>query len=469
MPRHVPATPQPVSGSLRRQLLLVLLSGLGLIWLVTASLTVVESRHELDELLDAHLAQSAALLLAQVGEDVDDIEVEHAPDLHRYAHQAAFQIWDADGNLQLHSSNAPATPLSARREGFSDNRINTHAWRVFSATTPDRRYQVHVGESLAAREKLAGEMLGQLLSPLLIALPLFGLLVWLAVTRSLRSVNQLSDSLAQQQPGQLHAVTTPVPRELAPLVIRLNELLARVDASLANERRFTSDAAHELRTPLAAIHTQLQVAQGARDGKERDRAIAMALSAGDRATRLTDQLLTLARVDHGQPALLMHPVALRDIARHSIEMLAQEASRKHIALALESVAGDPACINGHADLLQILLRNLIDNAIRYSPPDTSVTVSLQRCGNAVAGEQILLTVSDEGPGIPEAQRAAAMQRFHRLDETGRHGSGLGLSIVQRIAELHDTVVVLDQGPAGRGLQVQLRFPAGPDTATAPEQ
>lgn len=445
------------SGSLRRQLLLLLLGGLAIIWLGTAVLTVIETRQELDELLDAHLAQSAALLLAQAGEDVDDIEIEHAPNLHRHAQQVAFQIWDDAGRLQLHSANAPATPLSATRNGYSDTRIGTESWRVFSVATPDARHQIQVGESRAAREELAAEMLGQLLSPLLVALPLLGLLVWLAVTRALRPVRQLGDALSQQQPGQLHPLDTSVPRELVPLVSRLNELMLRVDASLDSERRFTSDASHELRTPLAAIRTQLQVAQGARDDAERDRAITMALGAGERATHLIEQLLTLARVDHGVLASKATPVNLRDVALQCIELLAPEAARKHVELGLDAGGGDTgsnaSIITGHADLLHILLRNLIDNAIRYSPANSNVTVRVTGHHNGT----VAVSVCDEGPGIPLEQREAAMQRFRRLDTNGRQGSGLGLSIADRIATLHGTTLTLSDGPDGKGLCVQIGF------------
>lgn len=445
------------SGSLRRQLLLLLLGGLAIIWLGTAVLTVIETRQELDELLDAHLAQSAALLLAQAGEDVDDIEIEHAPNLHRHAQQVAFQIWDDAGRLQLHSANAPATPLSTTRNGYSDTRIGTQSWRVFSVATPDARHQIQVGESRAAREELAAEMLGQLLSPLLVALPLLGLLVWLAVTRALRPVRQLGDALSRQQPGQLHPLDTSVPRELVPLVSRLNELMFRVDASLDSERRFTSDASHELRTPLAAIRTQLQVAQGARDDAERERAITMALGAGERATRLIEQLLTLARVDHGVLASKAAPVNLRDVALQCIELLAPEAARKHVELGLDAVdsgtGNDASIITGHADLLQILLRNLIDNAIRYSPAGSSVTVHVAGCHNGT----VTMSVCDEGPGIPQEQREAAMQRFRRLDTNGRQGSGLGLSIADRIATLHGATLTLSDGPDGKGLCVQIGF------------
>ena len=442
----------PVSGSLRGRLLLLLISGLALIWLLSALLTALKTRHEMGELLDAHLVQSAALLLARVGEDADEIDAEHTPVLNRYAYPLAFQIWDGE-RLRLHSANAPAQALSPRRQGFDEATVAGREWRTFSTASQDGRYRVQVGELQAVRREMAKDMFMQLLSPLLVALPLFALLVWLAVARALRPVTALSAALATQHAGNLHAVSVPVPRELAPLMTHLNTLLQRLAGAFESERRFTSDAAHELRTPLAALHTQLQVAQVAVDCAERERAIAMALAAGERATRLVQQLLTLARLDHDAWQQRAVPVELPAVIATVFEMLAGEAAASNIALALENAAGK-GMVTGHADLLSVLLRNLVDNAIRYSPPHSTVTVVL----SPVAGGT-LLAVNDEGPGIAAEKREHALRRFHRLDDSGRPGSGLGLSIAARIAELHDARLELHEGNGGRGLRVEIRLPA----------
>lgn len=438
--------------SLRRRLMLLLTSGLVLIWLLAATLTAVKTRHEVDELLDAHLVQSASLLLAQVSADTDEIDTEHAPTLNRYSYKLAFQVWQGE-QLRLHSVNAPAQALGTQTQGFSTNTVAGKTWRTFTASSADRQYRVRIAEAQSVRKNLAQDMFLQLLSPLLLALPLLALLVWFVVDRTLQPLTALSASIARQHAGNLHAVTLPVPTELAPLVGRLNALLERVADSYENERRFTSDAAHELRTPLAAVHTQLQVAQGATNAEERSRAIAMALAAGERASRLLQQLLTLARLDQKSSQQQATAVSLRDIVSNAFELIASEAATHDITLAFETDNEADVVIKGHRDLLLILLRNLLDNAIRYSPAHTTVTISARKMADS-----IVLAINDEGPGIAPENRAAALQRFKRLDESGRHGSGLGLSIVERIAALHNTSLVLHKGKNSIGLCAEIRFP-----------
>jgi two-component system sensor histidine kinase QseC len=230
-------------------------------------------------------------------------------------------------------------------------------------------------------------------------------------------------------------------------------LLARVQSSLDGERRFTADAAHELRTPLAAVRAQVQVAQGATDAAGRDHALAGALAAGERATRILEQLLTLARLEHNAWREAATDFDPHRVAAEAIAERAAQAHARHIELALEGEAGTTAA--GHAGLAAIALGNLVDNAIRYSPPDTAVTVRVAR-----EGGRAVARVRDDGPGIPVGKRGEVLRRFTRLEGSAEGGSGLGLSIVARIADLHGEPLALGDGPAGRGLEATLRFPAG---------
>jgi two-component system sensor histidine kinase QseC len=439
-----------VRGSVRRRLLLTLLGGVALVWLAAAAVTAWETRAEMQELLDAHLAQSAALLAAQIGDEIDEVELEHVQTLHKYARNVAFQIWEDGDTLLLHSPDAPRQKLSASEVGFSDTTVNGRRWRVFSHWDAQREYLVQVGEAVDARDHLAGEVLKKLVQPLLVALPLLGLLVWFAVGSALRPVDRIGVALARRDPHYLAPLEGEVPKEIAPMVERLNDLLVRVQSSLESERRFTSDAAHELRTPLAALKTQLQVAQGAGESSERGQAIAKAIAAGDRATRLVEQLLTLARLEHDAWRRQAETVDLHALVAQALAESAQAASEKNIRLSLEGEPG-PA-ITGHSGLLAILLRNLIDNALRYSPPHSEVGISLRHAANGV-----VLEVQDQGPGIPPEERDNALRRFHRLEEAQSGGSGLGLSIVARIAELHGARIELREGPQGRGLKARIVF------------
>lgn len=439
-----------VCGSMRRRLLFTLLGGVTLVWITAAVVTAWETRTEMQELLDAHLAQSASLLAAQLGDDIDEVELEHVQSLHKYARNVAFQVWLHGNILLLHSADAPNEKLSRIENGFSDATVNGRIWRVFSHWDARHEYLVQVAEAAEARDHLAYEIVEKLVKPLLVSLPLLGLLVWFAVGASLKPLKRIGADLARRDPKYLAPIEGEVPREIAPMLERLNGLLERVQSSLEGERRFTSDAAHELRTPLAALKTQLQVAQGAGNGDERELSIAKAIAAGDRATRLVEQLLTLARLEHDAWKTRAEVIDLQRLAARVLAESAQAAAEKGIRLSLE---GEPGLsISGHSGLLSILLRNLIDNALRYSPPQTEVIVSVR----SAAGE-VVLEVQDQGPGVPPGERERVLQPFHRLEDSGSGGSGLGLSIVSRIAQLHNARLTISDGNDGRGLAVRVGF------------
>lgn len=437
--------------SLKQRLLLTLLGSIALAWLATAVFSYFDAVHELDELLDAHLAQSAALLVTQAGHEVEEIDTDHTPQLHKHAKRAAFQIWENGNALRLHSASIPAARMSPRDEGYSDALIDGKHWRVFSAWDDERRYLVQVGERYEARNDIALSIVKNLLLPLLFALPVLGLLVWLNVARALRPLAALGRQVAERDPGTLVALeTSEIPAEVMPLVENLNRLFERVASLIANERRFTADASHELRTPLAALKIQAQVARAAASDSERAHALDNVIAGCDRATHLVQQLLTLARLDpdaHGSKAQVCD---LHSQAAAAVAELAAYAWSKKIEIDLAD--GAAVKVTAHAGLIAILLRNLIDNAIRYSPEGGSVHV--RAAGDAKAAT---LTVIDQGPGIPADERNKVGQRFYRILGTEEPGSGLGLSIVKRIAELHGASLSLDAGEQGKGLSVTVTF------------
>jgi len=443
-----------VRRSIRRQLLLVLLGSLALIWIATSVVSYFDARHELDELLDAHLAQSASLLAAQAGRDSDEIDVEHAPLLHRYGRRVAFQFWENGTALRLHSANAPNTRMSPRLEGLSDTVVDGERWRVFSGWDTERHYLVQVGERSEARDEIVAKIAQNLLWPLALALPALGLFVWLGVDRALRPLFVLNREVGHRAPDNLAPLSVgEAPAEVAPLVESLNRLFGRVAASIENERRFTADAAHELRTPLAALRAQAQVARGADDAGERVRALDGVIAGCDRATHLIEQLLTLARLEPESFAAQRTHCDLREIARQAIADAVPAALAKSIEIDLGE--GAAVVTSGDARLLGILLRNLLDNAVRYSPARTAVHVRVGRGPGGAA----TITVADEGPGVTAEERARLGARFHRLVGTDASGSGLGLSIVRRIAELHGASVEYGETAPGRGLSVVVSFAA----------
>jgi two-component system sensor histidine kinase QseC len=436
--------------SIRRQLLWVLLTSVAATWVATVIVSYVDTRHEIDELLDAHLAQSASLLVAQAGHDWDEI-VEHAPQLHRYGRGVAFQFWEKGSVLRLHSANAPNSRLSAKDEGFSNADVEGVRWRVFSAWDAKHRYLVQVGEQLKPRDEIVATMAKNMLVPLLIALPALGLVIWFGIDRATRPLQLLNRQVANRAPDNLASLQlADTPAEVAPLVSSLNRLFERVRDSLDNERRFTADAAHELRTPLAALRAQAQVARGSVDGSERERALDNVIAGCDRASHLIDQLLTLARLEPQQFQTKREPCDLRAVARLAVAELAPAAHAKDIEIELED--GKSVEVAGDARLLGILLRNLVDNAIRYSPSGTRVRVRVGADGHSAC-----VAVADEGPGVPADELPKLGRRFHRLLGTQAPGSGLGLSIAKQIAELHDATIAFGPGQEGVGLTVTVRF------------
>lgn len=442
-----------MSPSLRRRLLVLLLGTVLAAWLATALFTYFDARKEIGEMLDAHLAQSAGLIAAQLEHEFDEEEDHEATLPRQYKHERkiAFQVWDRKGRLRLRSASAPEARLQSQSEGYGDATIDGKRWRIFSRWDESRHYVVQVGERYELREELAESVASHLMHPLYFALPALALLIWWAVGAGLAPLAGIAREVERRAPDNLaHLDVGNAPREIFPLVAALNALFDRLRSSLEQERRFTADAAHELRTPLAAVKTQAQVALGATGEAERGRALANVVGGADRAARLVEQLLVLARLD---PQTALPPgktVDLQALAQQSVADIAPAAAARGVEVGL--AAGEAAQVAGDPVLLGVLLRNLLDNAVRYTPAGGEVEVSLRRTGGGVS-----LAVVDTGPGIPEAERGRVFDRFHRVLGTGEEGSGLGLSIVRRIADLHRARVSLGAGPGGRGLRAEIEF------------
>lgn len=435
----------------------MLLSAVSGAWLVAAGVSFSDARHEVSEVLDAHLAQTAALISVQRDrdeheeEDEDEIDTEHAPVLHRYGRRVMFQVWNGGTALGLHSQNAPDTRLSAVRDGFSDTTIDGARWRVFSTWDARERVLVQVAEQFYERDELATAVARNFVLPLAVALPALGVVIWAAVGRAMRSLTQVNQQVAARAADNLTAIdVADAPTEIDALVANLNQLFGRVQGLIEQERHFTADAAHELRTPLAGIRAQAQVARGAANEAERSRALDGVIAGCDRASHAVEQMLTLARLAPDAVSFQPVPVDVGAVLRATLGELAPMAVAKQMDIALNST-GD-ASVPGDAGLLAILFRNVIDNAIRYSPPGTRVDVDLM-----VTSAGVRVTVRDAGPGIRPEQRADVGRRFYRAPGTQAPGSGLGLSIVQRIADLHGGTVRLD-APATTGLQVTVALP-----------
>jgi len=302
-------------------------------------------------------------------------------------------------------------------------------------------------EARHARDEIVESLGDALLWPLAAALPALALAIWLGVGSGLRPLRDLRAQLARRGVADLSPFdNSRTPREIEPLVAELNRLFGRIEAALQRERRLTADAAHELRTPLAVLSTQAQVARRASSDAVRDEALDALVAGAGRAARLIEQMLTLARLESGQAGGAVQRVDLRGLARAALAELAPRALEKNLDIALED--GPAAEVDGDPGLIAVLLRNLVDNAVRYTPAGGRVRVAVRAPAE--------LEVLDSGPGVPAAELPRLGERFHRLAPQGESGSGLGLSIVLRIAELHRAKVRFASGPQG-GLAVTVLF------------
>jgi two-component system sensor histidine kinase QseC len=446
--------------SLRRRLVWLLTSTVAAIWLLSVLVVYQRAHHEADELLDNQLTQVGETLLAIVAGG----EVEHfVKELHEhpqhYPVPIAFEVWlSKDGEARrLVTSPGHAGFETMVTTGFSEHLHQGQHWRFYAAQDDDAEYRVVVGQSHAARERLAREIGLSLLLPAMLALPLMALGVWWVVGRALRPVDAVARQVGALDAQALAplAETARLPDEIAPLRTALNALIRRVTEAFDNERRFTADAAHELRTPLAALKVQAQVALRAQADDSRQHALTQVVVGVDRMTHLVEQLLTLARVDPAIQSAAQPPIDPADTVAAVCAELLPLARQRGQNLVVDVAEG--CTVAASVAWLQIALRNLVDNALRYAGNGARIEVRLVRTATGCA-----LSVADDGPGVAPELRTRLSARFVR-GEVEDEGCGLGLSIVARIAALSHAQLELGDGlprvDGGHGLKTTLRFSA----------
>lgn len=378
-----------------------------------------------------------------------------------------FQVWDQRQRMVARTPGAPATALKPDfNNGFASLEVDGRRWRVYSVSDSTGQRQVQVARLHSELDAEVRQKALTFLSILTTVVCFVGLITFLAVRRSLRPVAELETALRGRAPFDLTPLATEhLPTELRPLVGAFNRVLSQLDEAVEAERRFIGDAAHELRTPLAALQAQAQVALGARAPADKDAALHKLLAVAERSTRLSEQLLDLARLNAGEHAPRRESADLSVLVLHvaqEFEVFAQNQAR---TLALDL---SPAPLKCNIDEVGILLRNLVDNALRYTPPHGRV---LMRCASEEqpGGVAAWVEVLDDGPGVPADEREAIFRRFHRLPGNGGRGSGIGLSLVAGIARLHGAHIVTGTGIDGRGFGVRVRFPALPTAPFEPLQ
>jgi two-component system OmpR family sensor kinase len=435
--------------SLRASLLVWLLGGVLLVGIAGGLIVYRNALAEADAFFDNQLKETALFLRDQ------PVEYLFPPPIpsNDVAYDFVVQIWTIDGRRIYIGPERAVLPPSSTAIGYSTVNTSSGQWRVYGAESPTK--VVQVAQPMSVRRQEAAQLAVRTLAPFALLMPLLGLIVWLAVGRALQPLQRLARAVKTRRVNAVEPLSAErLPDEVRPLVDSLNDLLARLTAALDRERAFMADAAHELRTPLTALH--LQLGELARAGTESERAEAMGrLSEGmQRAVRLVEQMLALARQEpRADPTHTRF--ALDELGREIVAELVPLADSRRIDLGVSEAQA--VFVRGERDAVATLIRNLVDNAVRYTPVGGRVDVSVER--SATLPAHALVRVADNGPGIARGERERVFDRFYRRPGTRSPGSGLGLAIVRAIAVAHGATVELGEGADGRGLAVTVSLPA----------
>jgi len=432
--------------SIRRQLIVWQISALVLTGLLVSLITYSLAWNAFNSVRDYGLEQIAYTVLRH-GVEPADGEEDAAADKGQFL----SQIWDAKGNLVYTSDDD--IDLPPQKDGLNSvTRAGEH-WHTF--TVRDGGLTIQVANTTSNRQAMFTHIAPWLLLPLSVLVALLGFLIWTAVGRALAPLGRIRDEIGERDVTSLHALETrDLPNEIQPVVEALNALLARLDAALLAQRRFVADAAHELRTPLTAVRLQAQVAQKTDEPGDRAATLEQLMAGVDRAAHLVDQLLRMARLDPELQHKAFAPVRLDEVVKRVVGDFSGQAEAKDIDLGVEECSA--VTITGQAEGLRVLIGNLVDNALRYTPAGGRVDVALR-----LADSTARLTVSDTGPGILASERERVFDRFYRLGGADIPGSGLGLAIVRQVIDLHGGSISLEDAPGG-GLRVVGSLPAAAD-------
>lgn len=450
--------------SLQRRLVLYLLMCAPLVWAVALTVSVNRARHEVNELFDTELIRLARQVQVTLRDSSATGEDAAAalPAPPRPGSQAAGEsdvrdlavaVWDGQGRLMLADREGADLPRLPDRAGFVDEEIDGQSWRVYYLQSVGGEWLVAAGQKTYERDEVVYSLTASQVVPWLLVLPVLLLSMNWAARRALEPLRQLTTDLQGRGADDLAPVPTrSTPAELKPMVGAMNGLFSRIEALLARERRFTADAAHELRTPLAILRAQWDVVRRAASGPERDDAEAKFTVGMERMERLVAQMLALSRLEAGDIPAPKTEVRWPTVVEGAMSACLALAERRRIELACEWPPDGryPMPLLGDEHLLGVLLRNLLDNAVRYAPTGSTVTLRI--------GE-VQLDVENEGQPLSAEQLARLGERYYRPAGQPESGSGLGISIARRVAELHGLEVAFESCSTGQGVRVAVRFAA----------
>ncbi|MFC7397648.1 ATP-binding protein [Chelatococcus sp. GCM10030263] len=441
---------------MRARLFLILVVTTGVVWLSAVVWIYGSTKSEVERVLDARLMEAANMVSSLMTErgvglaDRAETSMSKVMQPASYERQLACQIWSFEGNLLSKTEGTPSDELTAQRTGFSDTVVNGETWRVYAVENKDSGIRVLVGDTRRIRANLVGDLIKGLLLPLLLIMPILAGLIWLSVKGGLAPLNRLATALGTRSAADLSALTDDKSTsEMTPVFNALNGLFKRVADARERERNFTTFAAHELRTPLAGLKTQAQVALASNDPQIRERALEQIAVGVNRTGRLVRQLLDLASVDAEERETSQGKVNPGDaLAMLRGEFLAHSGQNTQV-LITEALRGVALGIN--PDLFSIAARNLLENALLHSPPGGIV-----RCDLDIDAEWVTVVIDDCGPGIPETELAHVTEPFFRGRNKSAVGSGLGLSIAQlALAHAGARLVLRNRGEGGLSARIVL--------------
>lgn len=436
--------------SLRRRLFLVLFAATGLIWLCAVGWIYLSSRAELEHVLDARLQEAARMVHSLVESGSLTTTPPGAFTPEGYERQLSCQIWSLDGRLLARSSGAPEEALSAPAQGFSSRVVNGEDWRVFTIMDAEKGVRVMVGDRVGLRDRLVRDLIAGLLAPAVLIAPLLAFLIWASLTRGLAPLSRMAGEIAARDGEDMRPVAVDhAPSEVRPLLDALNSLFAKVEAARHHERDLTAFAAHELRTPLAGLKTQAQIALAAPDAAIRDDALRQILISVERSARLVRQLLALARLE-AAPAQKPPEEAVH-VGQMLREVVHQAPAPAGLSVPLDPALDDLA-LKVDREALHLVLRNLHENALQHAPVDG--TIRWRRVPQGVC-------VEDDGPGIPADELPRVTERFFRGRNKSLSGSGLGLTIASLAAARMGARLELVNRDDAPGLRVSLLWQSRP--------
>ena len=442
--------------SMKGRLFIVLAAATGVIWLCASAWVFFQTRSEVEHVLDTRL-QEAARMVSSLAVDGDAVvsgqprsDAKPLPEIASYERQLSCQIWSLDGRLVGRSRGAPNDSLGNQADGFSDQQVDGETWRVYAISDSAKGIRVLVGDRLGLRERLVSDLIKGLLWPAMLIVPLLGLLIWLILGRGLRPLQLMATDLKSRRVDDMRPVdTSQTPPELTPLATSLNSLFSKVETARQHEREVTAFAAHELRTPLAGLKTQAQVAIATQDPDARARALRNIVISVDRTSRLVRQLLAIARIDAQDDVQQKDEINLGQLLD---EIISAETTAEPAKVVLDPALYKISFLTNR-DLLTVALRNLHENAIQHIQKDGRVSwsASYEKTG-------VNITVDDDGPGIPDTEMPLVTTRFFRGRHKSPYGSGLGLSIVQLAVEKLGATLALNNKIDGNGLRATLALP-----------